>query len=81
MRQQSDFTFTLADRMRKAITVAGLAQSDIARHLGVDPRTVTRWLNGHSRPSIGYLRAWAQVTEAPLDWLMVGDQDDQADVA
>lgn len=31
----------------------------MAEHLGVDPNTVTNYVNGHTRPKDAMLRVWA----------------------
>ena len=77
----SEFVITLADRLRKAASVAGYTNTEMAEKLAVSRHTVARWLNESSRPSMGYIRAWSQATGAPLDWLLDDDKDDQADVA
>lgn len=49
--------------LRRLLLQAGLRENDLAAHLGVDPKTVRRWLNGrvpypHNRAAIaGLLRA------------------------
>lgn len=40
----------LAERLSEASTQADLDQADLARVLGTDPRTVSRWLQRESMP-------------------------------
>jgi len=59
--------------LRQALLRARLRENDVAAHLGVDPKTVRRWLNGrvpypHNRAALADLVA---VDEADL-WLDVG---------
>src|ERR1700728_4393097 len=37
---------TLNESLRRAMLRARLREDDVAAHLGVDPKTVRRWLNG-----------------------------------
>ena len=69
----------MADRMRKAADVADLSLGDVSQRLGVAQRTTSRWLSGETRPAMGQLIAWAQVTDVPVEWLL--GQDERADVA
>jgi hypothetical protein len=46
--------------LRRALLCARLREDDLAAHLGVDPKTVRRWLNGrvpypHNRAAIAEL--------------------------
>ncbi|WP_289008021.1 helix-turn-helix transcriptional regulator [uncultured Thermomonospora sp.] len=36
------------DALRQALTDAGLTEADIAATLGVDPKTVQRWIAGRT---------------------------------
>lgn len=56
------------DELRKARKDAGLDQDDLAALIGVTAKTISRWENGHSEPSISEWRAIAQVTGA--GWLL-----------
>ena len=62
-----------ADRMRKALRIAGFKSRSMAEQLDVGERTVTRWLNGHTTPSRATLLQWALLTGVPADWLMTGE--------
>ena len=39
------------DALRQALTDAGLTEADIAATLGVDPKTVQRWIAGRTSRS------------------------------
>ena len=43
----------------------GLRSIDLARRLGTAEATVSRWVNGHSRPAAGNLRRLAEVLKVP----------------
>ena len=62
-------TWTLGDRMRKALDVSGLSINEMAQYLGVGRNTVSSWLNGHTTPVIGMVRLWALRTGVSLPWL------------
>ena len=49
----------------------------MADYLGVDERTITRWLNGQSRPARAALLQWALRTGVPAEWLMTGQVNAQ----
>jgi transcriptional regulator with XRE-family HTH domain len=67
------FDWTLGDRLAKSRKVAGLTADGIADELGVSRNTVTNWETGATRPKRQTLIAWAQITGAPLEWLVEGD--------
>ncbi len=66
----ADPEWDLADRMRKALRVASMSGNEMAGYLDVDRHTVTRWLNGHTRPTTQSLRLWALRTGVPFDWIV-----------
>jgi transcriptional regulator with XRE-family HTH domain len=70
MNTPPDLTWTLGDRMRKALTVSGITSTEIADTLDVAPETVSIWLNDHRQPSRATLMAWASITGVPLSWLL-----------
>jgi transcriptional regulator with XRE-family HTH domain len=63
----------LADRMRKALRIAGLKPGDLAAHLGVESHTVSRWINGRNQPSRATVLQWALRTGVPAEWLLTGN--------
>ncbi len=65
--------FDRADRMRKALRVAGISVQDIAEYLGVARNTVSTWINGRIEPSIQTVRLWALRTNVPYEWLQTGE--------
>ena len=66
-------TFTLGDRLRKAREVANISASEMAIHLGVHRNTISNFEHDHTEPKLVYLREWASVTGAPLEWLLGSD--------
>src|SRR5258708_31713059 len=62
-----------ADRMRKALRVAGVTPGEMADYLDVGGNTVSTWINGRIRPSYAMQRLWAMRTGVPFTWLHHGD--------
>ena len=67
--------WTLGDRLRKARENAGLSQSELADAVLVSRTTVSNAEVGARVPMRGTLKAWAEVTDVPLGWLLTGDAD------
>lgn len=53
-------------QVRRAREEAGLTQAELARRIGVTPRTVWNWEWGHREPRGKYLRLLAEVTGKPV---------------
>lgn len=60
------------DWMKKALDVAGISAKSMAEYLGVEPETVSRWLNRKRSPSLQTLRLWAMRTGIPMSYLQTG---------
>jgi transcriptional regulator with XRE-family HTH domain len=58
-----------SDRMRKALKHARIAVGDMADYLGVQPSTVSTWINGKHRANHQTMRLWSIRTGVDLDWL------------
>ncbi|MFJ9556162.1 XRE family transcriptional regulator [Nocardiopsis sp. NPDC101807] len=64
--------------LRKALAAAQLTETDVAAHLGVDPKTVRRWLSGQ-RPYPRHRWALADLLQADADDLWTqNSQEDEA---
>jgi transcriptional regulator with XRE-family HTH domain len=48
----------VADRLRKALRVAGIGVGEMADYLGVSRTSVSNWINGRVQPSVQTLRLW-----------------------
>ena len=70
-------TWTLGDRLRKAREFAGLEQGELAVRIGVSRGTVSNYeLNrGQRPPKRLVVRAWAEITGVPLDWIEAADTE------
>ncbi|WP_373557869.1 helix-turn-helix domain-containing protein [Microbacterium sp. SZ1] len=67
------FEFDQADRIRRAMRVAGVGVTDLADALQVNRNTVGNWINGHNAPRRRDLMAIAMRTGFPLSWLETGE--------
>lgn len=65
--------WTLADRIRKARTAAGLKQSDVAEACGVYVSTVSDWEKENTRPKPYYVKQIALRCNVPVEWLVGED--------
>ena len=66
------YSFTMADRMRKALTWANLKPYEVAERLQVSRNTVGNWINGRNEPRRRDLKAFALLTGYPVQWLETG---------
>lgn len=64
--------WTLGDRLRKAREDAGLSQVELALSIGVSRGTIGNAELDDRRPLPITLRAWADATGVPLEWLLTG---------
>ena len=63
---------TFGDRVAGAREGAGLSQDELARRLGIRPRTLQTWEEDLSEPRANKLQMLAGVTGVSLRWLMTG---------
>lgn len=64
--------FDLADRIRKAMRVARLDQTELGRIIGVTGSAISGWSRGNYTPGPEHLEAIAVATGVPLGWLAHG---------
>lgn len=64
--------FDLADRIRKAMRVAGLDQTELGALVGVTGSAISTWTRGRHDPAPKYLERIASATGVPLPWLTNG---------
>ncbi|NBC48999.1 MAG: helix-turn-helix domain-containing protein [Gammaproteobacteria bacterium] len=57
------------DRLKLARKRLGLRQHQVSERLGLSHTLYGQWERGDREPSIGNLRALAQLFEVPVDWL------------
>lgn len=68
-------TWTLGDRLAKALDHSGVSVADMADELGVSRNTVGNYIAGRTAPKRAVVAAWALLTGVPRDWLLTGDVD------
>ena len=64
---------TIGPRIEQARGQAGLSVSQLARRIGVKPKTLENWENARSEPRGHKLVVLAGVLQVPLIWLLTGD--------
>jgi len=57
------------DRVRVALAEAGMSAADLASRIGVDPKTVERWINPGRRPYTRTAHRAAAALRKPVAWL------------
>lgn len=63
----------MALRVRRARTLAGLSQGELASKVGVHRSAVTQWeREGGTCPSVEHLSAISVVTQVSFEWLATG---------
>lgn len=64
---------TCSSRVRRARTVAGLSQGELARRVGVQRSAVTQWeRHGGTLPNVDHLMRIAHETGVFFEWLATG---------
>lgn len=71
----SEETATLGDRITAAREARGMDQPQLARRLGVQPRTISQWEADASEPRANRLQMLAGVLGVTMRWLMTGEGD------
>lgn len=61
---------TLGERLAKSRRVNAWSQQDMADKLGIGRRSIIRYEDDQSIPSIAVLIAWANVCDVPYTWLI-----------
>lgn len=72
MTNHHDLEFDLADRIRKAMRVAGLDQQTLASAIGVTGSAISGWVRAVSAPDLAMQGRIARATGVPMDWLVRG---------
>jgi transcriptional regulator with XRE-family HTH domain len=61
--------WTLADRLHKCRTTAGLSQDELSERIEVGVRSISRYESGQATPRRHVLLAWALATGVDPGWL------------
>ncbi|SDZ49370.1 Helix-turn-helix [Jannaschia faecimaris] len=65
-------TTTFGDRLTGAREIAGLDVEELARRLGVKPKTIRAWEEDRAEPRANRVSMLAGLTNVSLVWLMTG---------
>lgn len=65
-------------RLRRALEYGRVSVAEMARELGVNRATVSRWMHGSSRPRAAYLKVWALRCGVRYEWLFDGSVSEDA---
>lgn len=71
--------WTLGWRLQRALAHAGLRAETMADELGVDRRTLSRWMHDKGPVRRGYLSQWALRCGVPFEWLAYGVEPEGPD--
>lgn len=63
----------LCDRLVRSLRKVRLNNQEVAQIMGVRADTVSRWVNGHNKPSHAVLTIWSDMTGVDRCWLEHGD--------
>jgi transcriptional regulator with XRE-family HTH domain len=63
----------VAMRLRAAMAVSGLTQSDVVRIFGFGSAQVSQWLTGRNRPSLENLLLMLPWLDVDANYILVGD--------
>lgn len=72
--------FTLGDRMRKAMQVAGVSNQDMADYLGVSRNTISNLIHDKVPAKRQTIMLWALRTGVALSWLESGTMAEYEDM-
>jgi transcriptional regulator with XRE-family HTH domain len=62
--------------MQLAMEHANIGRQEMANRMDCHRNTISNWLSGNTRPRHRDLRAWAQVCDVDLEWLVSGTVTD-----
>lgn len=71
--------WTIADRLHKARTAAGLEQTELAQITGLARQTVSNYERGAVTPRLSGVNLWALATGVPVGWLLTGEDPETED--
>jgi len=67
-----------ADRLKEALSLRELAQSDLAHKTGLQPSAISHFTSGTRRPSFDNLRRIASALQVTTDFLLGRSDDPEA---
>lgn len=66
-------TWTVGDRLAKALDHADVSVQEMAEYLGISRNTVGNYIAGRTHARRGTVLAWALRTGVPAEWLLTGE--------
>ena len=70
----------LKERIALARKQAGLSQEQLGEKLGVSRQAVSKWESGQSNPDVAYLAEMCRLFGVSSDWLLLGQETDDASI-
>lgn len=67
------YEFDLSDRLRKTLRHSDESARSMADYFGVEPATISRWMNGHTAPNEASIKLWALKMGVSYKWLKYGE--------
>lgn len=68
LKQDNVFGMTLGEKIKAARKAKGWFQHDLAKKVGVEPPTVSRWEKDHIQPDAQNMKAIAEALDKPAEW-------------
>jgi len=68
-------TWTIGDRLGKALNHAGISVGEMATYLGLSRNSVSAYINDRAEPKRQTLLLWAMRTGVALEWLETGEHE------
>lgn len=65
--------WTVGDRLRKARRIANVTTGEMAEHLGLDRKMLSRYETDRTPIRLAYVRLWADKCGVSMDWILYGD--------
>ena len=72
----NDFKF--GNRIYELRKAAGLSQTELAKHLGISNKAVSKWENGRAKPTTDKLRAMAELFNVSVEQLLTEREEKKA---
>jgi hypothetical protein len=64
---------TFGDRLREAVRRSGRSAAWLAHETGINPATISRWMQGHTEPQALYAERVAAALGVEAGWLLRGE--------
>ncbi|MGJ8524304.1 HTH-type transcriptional regulator PrtR [Halomonadaceae bacterium LMG 33818] len=71
--QRFSDAMSIGQRLKLALAIEKLTQTDLAKRLGVSAQTVQQWVSGKTQPRQKRIEALAQILHVKPEWLLLGE--------